>query len=123
MNYWESQKSFWKTPAGRVLHVALIVAILVGGLLVLNFIITPYPVIESFDVTPIAISKGESANLSWSVVGASEVKIDPGIGPVELQGFRTVSPAETVVYTLWAVNGSRNRSAEAQLMVDPAYEP
>jgi hypothetical protein len=118
MNYWESQKSFWKTPAGKVLHLGLLIAILGGGLLALNFIITPYPVIESFDVTPIVISKGETANLSWSVIGASEVKIDPGIGQVEPQGFRMVSPTETVVYTLWAVNGSRNRSAEARLMID-----
>jgi hypothetical protein len=118
MNYWESQKSFWKTTAGRVLHLALLLAILGGGLLALNFFITPYPVIESFHVTPVVILPGQSANLSWSVVGASEIKIDPAIGQVEPKGFRMVSPAETVVYTLWAVNGSRNRSAEARLMVD-----
>jgi len=118
MNYWESQKSFWKTPLGRVLHIALLLAILGGGLLALNFLISPYPVIQSFDVTPVVIAPGQSANLSWSVVGASEVRIDPGIGIVPLEGFRMVSPNDTLIYTLWAVNGSRNRSAEARLMVD-----
>ena len=118
MNYWEQQKSFWKTPVGRVLHIAILVAILGGGLLALNILVSPYPVIEFFDATPVVINKGDSTNLSWSVIGATEVTIAPNIGRVDLKGSRIVSPSETTIYTLYAVNGSRNRSVEARVMVE-----
>jgi hypothetical protein len=117
MNYWEMQKSFWKTPAGIAIWLALLVAVLGGGLLALNIFVSPYPVIESFDARPGVASAGEASNLSWSVVGASQVEIQPGIGPVALKGFKMVSPLVTTTYTLMAVNGSRNRSMNARVLV------
>lgn len=117
MNYWEMQKSFWKTPAGIAIWLMLLVSIFAGGLLALNIFVSPYPVIESFGADPVVISSGEAANLNWSVVGASKVQIDPGIGPVGLRGFLKVSPQQTTTYTLTAVNGTRNRSADVRVMV------
>ena len=110
--YWEMQKSFWKTPPGVVIWTAALMAIMAGGILALNFLGSPYPVIEFFDAAP-----GQSSVLSWSVVGASLVEIDQDIGPVALEGSRSVSPSEDTIYRLIAVNGSRNRSAELKVSV------
>jgi hypothetical protein len=117
MNYWDMQKSFWKTPIGVAIWIILLVAILGGGLLALNLFASPYPIIEHFDAKPILVSLGEPANLSWSVIGASQVEINQGIGQVELKGFRILYPSETTIYTLMALNGTRNRSADVRVMV------
>uniref|UniRef100_UPI00257B4BFD hypothetical protein n=1 Tax=Methanosaeta sp. UBA356 TaxID=1915559 RepID=UPI00257B4BFD len=50
--YWEMQKSFWKTPPGVVIWFGVLLAILAGGILALNFLGSPYPVIEFFDAEP-----------------------------------------------------------------------
>lgn len=119
MNYWEAQKSFWKTPAGVAIWLALLVAILGGGLLALNLLVSPYPVIESFDANPSVIRAGEATNLSWSVVGASRVFMNQGIGQVDLKGNVLATPSESTTYELVAVNGSRNRSMQVRVMVLP----
>jgi len=116
-NYWEMQKSFWKTPTGIVIWVLLLAAILGGGLLALNVFCSPYPVIESFHADPVAVRPGGACNLSWSVVGASQVEIDQGVGEVVLKGFTEVRPPETTTYMLTAVNGSINRSTTLKIIV------
>jgi hypothetical protein len=118
MNYWERQKSFWKTPWGMALYFLLLIALLAGGLLALNHFSSPFPVIETFRASPLAIGQGEAANLSWRVVGAERVEIDQGMGIVDGSGSWKVSPEETTVYTLTAINGTRIRSAEARVMVE-----
>lgn len=117
MNYWEMQKSFWKTPTGIAIWFALLVAIIGGGLLALNISVSPYPVIEFFDANPVAVTSGEASNISWSVIGATEVEINHEIGRVGLKGNALVFPDETTFYTLTAVNGSRNRSLDVKVIV------
>jgi hypothetical protein len=96
-----------------------ILAVILGGLLLaLNLFVSPFPIIESFDADPSVIQPGEDVNLRWSVIGATKVSINQGIGAVESKGFRSVSPAETSVYTLTALNGSRNRSADVRVIVE-----
>jgi hypothetical protein len=118
MNYWERQKSFWKTPLGMALYLLLLISLLAGGLLALNHFSSPFPVIETFRAAPLVIAQGESANLSWRVVGAERVEIDRGIGFVQGSGSWKVTPDETTVYTLTAINGTRIRSVEARVMVE-----
>lgn len=117
-NYWDMQKSFWKTPAGIAIWIAMLVAVVGGGLLALNAFVSPYPVIEFFDADPVLVNPGESTNLSWNIIGASYVEIDHGIGLVGLHGFRQVVPSMTTTYTLTAVNGSRNRTREVRVLVN-----
>lgn len=118
MNYWDMQKSFWKTPAGIAIWIVMLVAVVGGGLLALNAFVSPYPVIEFFDADPVVVNPGESSNLSWNIIGASRVEIDHGIGLVELHGFRQVAPSETATYSLTAVNGSRNRTRDVRVLVN-----
>jgi hypothetical protein len=116
-NYWEMQKSFWKTPTGIAIWIMLLAAILGGGLLALNVFGTPYPVIESFRADPMVVNPGGASNLSWSVIGAARVEIDQGVGEVALKGFMQVKPIKTTIYRLTAVNGSINRSMTLEIMV------
>ena len=116
-NYWEMQKSFWKTPTGIAIWFTLLAAIIGGGLLALNVFVSPYPVIEFFHANPVAVAPGEASNLSWNVIGASQVEIDHEIGRVGLKGFFLVTPTETTTYTLKAVNGTRNRSLDVKVIV------
>jgi hypothetical protein len=118
MNYWDMQKSFWKTPAGIAIWIMMLAAVVGGGLLALNAFVSPYPVIEFFDADPVVVNPDEASNLSWSIIGARHVEIDHGIGQVELHGFCQVAPSETTIYTLTAVNGSRNRSREVRILVN-----
>jgi hypothetical protein len=119
-NYWETQKSFWKTPAGIAMWIILLAAILGGGMLALNVFGSPYPVIESFHADPVVVNPGGSCNLSWSVVGASLVEVDQGIGEVALKGSLLVLPLRTTTYRLTAINGSINRSMALKIMVQQA---
>lgn len=117
-SYWDMQRSFWRTPPGIALWILLMAASLGGGLLALNIVVSPYPVIEFFDAEPVVIAPGGSALLSWSVIGAGSVEIRPGVGSVEPSGRREVSPSATTTYTLMALNGSRNRSREIKVFVE-----
>jgi hypothetical protein len=116
-NYWGMQKSFWKTPKGIAIWIMLLAAILGGGLLALNVLGSPYPVIESFRADPVVVSPGGASNLSWSVIGAARVEIDQGVGEVALKGFMQVKPIETTTYRLTAINDSINRSMTLKIMV------
>lgn len=118
MNYWEMQKSFWKTPAGVAIWMGLLAVTLGGLLLALNLFVSPFPIIESFDADPSIIQPGDEVILSWSVIGAASVSINQGIGDVESTGAISVFPAKTSVYTLMALNGSRNRSADVRVIVE-----
>ena len=118
MNYWESRKSFWTTPKGFILQITAILIILGGALVTLNLYTSPFPVIEYFDAKPVVINSGEATILSWSVVGATTVKIDQGVGNVVLKGATSLSPSETTTYTLMSVNGTRNRTRSVRVLVN-----
>jgi hypothetical protein len=118
LNYWERKRSFWVTPVGILIETIAILAIVAGAILALNLFSSPFPVIERFDATPNFISFGEVSMLSWSVVGATSVRIDPEIGVVELEGNRDISPYQTTIYTLSAVNGTRNVSRSIRVVVE-----
>jgi hypothetical protein len=117
MNYWESRKSFWTTWKGFVIQIAAILIILGVAVIGLNLLTTPFPIIESFEADPVALSLGEASHLSWSIVGATAVEIDQGIGRVSLKGDLKISPPETTTYSLTAKNGTRNRTKSIKVIV------
>ena len=68
------------------------------------------PTILSFSANPSTISEGESATLSWNVIGGVEdldVTLTPGDVELSKTGSLQVSPSETTTYTLTAGNISR----------------
>ena len=70
------------------------------------------PAIRAFTATPGSIHPGGTAQLSWSVTGATSLSIDPGVGTVTGTGV-AVTPTGTTTYTLTATNTAGNSTASA----------
>ena len=81
----------------------------------------PLPVIASFSASPGTITSGQSSTLSWSVSGATELRLDPGNITVTGQTSRSVSPTSTTTYILTATNnaGSLARSVLVTVNLPP----
>ncbi len=78
------------------------------------------PTIGSFTASPSTIAAGQSATLSWGLVGNADVaEIDNGIGGVPTPGSLTVSPTSTTTYTLTGRCGSNTASAQVTVSVNP----
>ncbi|MEA1948214.1 MAG: sugar-binding protein, partial [Thermodesulfobacteriota bacterium] len=56
-----------------------------------------------FSADPQTITPGKSSTLSWNVIHADNISIDPGIGSVDPNGSYEVFQTETTTYTLTAV--------------------
>jgi uncharacterized protein YkwD/chitodextrinase len=78
------------------------------------------PTVTSFTATPSSIVAGQSANLSWSTVGATAVTITGGIGQVSGSGSQIVTPAQTATYTLTASNSAGTATATVTVSVTAA---
>jgi hypothetical protein len=76
------------------------------------------PQIQSFTVSSSVIPYGASATLAWSVVGATTVTIDNGIGAVPVSGSQTVTPGKTRTYTLVAQNSAGTNSSTTTITVN-----
>jgi len=79
------------------------------------------PVIASFTVEPASIEVGQSVTLRWSVSNATDVTIDQGVGAVQSQGSRQLSPRRSTTYTLTAngPGGSDTRSVNLTVSNPP----
>jgi hypothetical protein len=62
------------------------------------------PVINSFTASPASIQAGSPVIISWSISGATDIKIVPEIGPADKQISITVYPPASTDYTLTASN-------------------
>jgi len=72
--------------------------------------------IALFNVEPSMINKGETANLSWNVTGATTVSIDNDIGNVSLSGTRIIAPIQNTTYVLTALNSTSSKTATTQII-------
>jgi hypothetical protein len=77
--------------------------------------------VARFTATPSTITRGSSTLLEWNVQGANTVTISPDIGTVPAIGNRTVSPNDTITYTLTAsATGAPNQTATVTVTVTAA---
>src|SRR3989337_1945387 len=62
----------------------------------------PPPPAPSVSLTaePSSIERGQSATLRWSSQNVTDMDLQPGIGRVDPQGTRSVSPTDSTTYTL-----------------------
>ncbi len=67
------------------------------------------PVCDYFTASPVTITRGQSTTLTWGTTNASSAFINNGVGNVDVDGSRTVSPLETTTYTLTAT-GAENKT-------------
>jgi peptidoglycan-associated lipoprotein len=79
------------------------------------------PVIATFTVEPASIEMGQSVTLRWSVSNSTDVTIDQGVGAVQSQGSRQLSPRRSTTYTLTAngPGGTDSRSVNVTLSNPP----
>lgn len=64
------------------------------------------PVIDVFNVNPAEINAGDTAVIVWTVTGATSVTMDPHIGVMPSSGSIEITPPETTIYTIYAINES-----------------
>ncbi len=70
-----------------------------------------------FNSNPTRIRQGQTSELSWKVLNADEVSIS-GIGKVAAEGRLTVTPQQTITYTLTAKNKVNEENATASVIVE-----
>jgi hypothetical protein len=77
-------------------------------------------VIESFTVSPSPVAPLDATALSWQVVGASHLDLEPGIGDVTGQSTYPLTPSATMQFTLIASNDAGSTQAQVTVGVLPA---
>lgn len=82
------------------------------------------PSIANFTASPPEIGLGQSSTLTWSVLNATSVSLDNGIGLIAGNTI-SVNPAQTVTFTLTATNtlGTFSASTSAQVTVKVSASP
>ncbi|TAK34979.1 MAG: hypothetical protein EPO21_07680 [Chloroflexota bacterium] len=81
------------------------------------------PAIQSFTASPNLLTHWGMTTLSWNVSDATAVSIEPGIGPVDRTGTRSVVVSSSTSYVLTAVNASGQTSTATLPVttIDPPY--
>ena len=77
------------------------------------------PLVYNFWAEPSTLMKGSSTKLSWNVMGAYSVRIDPTVGVVKTTGSINVTPASSTTYTLTATNSGGTVRASEEVHVLP----
>lgn len=115
-----TNSSFFHKRSGKLFLMAISAVTVILTLIALNFVSSPFPIIEIFDVHPGTVPLGEPSTISWKVIGAESILIEPDIGNVEDEGKIEVRPTTSMVYTLYAKNGSIERSESVDVLVEGA---
>jgi hypothetical protein len=76
------------------------------------------PIITTFSASPPAIKSGETTTLTWSVIGATSININEGIGGVSVADSRNVTPLATTTYKLTAINNYGSITKSVTVTVD-----
>jgi peptidoglycan-associated lipoprotein len=76
----------------------------------------------SLSANPNTLEKGQSTTLTWQTTNATDVNID-GIGAVDTNGSRQVTPAESTTYHLIAKGAGGTQEATARVTVSAAPPP
>jgi hypothetical protein len=85
--------------------------------------VNPPPIIASLGINPSQIAPGQYATLSWSVSGATSVRIDPDIGDVPATGSQAVNPTTTTTYVLSATSSCCAVNKTVVLIVNTPTPP
>ncbi|MGA7631227.1 MAG: peptidoglycan-associated lipoprotein Pal [Terriglobales bacterium] len=76
----------------------------------------------SLSANPNTVDAGQPTTLTWQTTNATDVSID-GIGPVDLNGSRQVTPVGSTTYHLVAKGTGGTQDATARVTVNPAPAP
>jgi peptidoglycan-associated lipoprotein len=83
------------------------------------------PRIDTFVAEPAAIQRGQSSTLRWTVANATNMTIDQGLGAIQANGTRQVTPGNSTTYTLTAsgAGGMDTRSVTVTVNAPPPAPP
>ena len=76
----------------------------------------------SLSANPNTVDKGQATTLTWQTTNATDVSID-FIGPVDANGSRQVTPAESTTYHLVAKGTGGSQDSTARVTVNAAPPP
>ena len=79
--------------------------------------VNPSPPTVTLSATPLEITSGQSANLTWSTSNATTCVITPNIGSVDPNGSVSVTPAETTIYEITGSGAGGAATAEVTVVV------
>jgi hypothetical protein len=89
--------------------------------------VTAPPVIAQFSANRLVSEPNQPVSITWSVIGARTIAIQPEIGPVPASGTFTVYPNRTTVYTLIATSDccvvNRTITVQVAQFPVPSYLP
>ncbi|WP_417917092.1 carboxypeptidase regulatory-like domain-containing protein [Candidatus Electronema sp. JC] len=81
------------------------------------------PPTVSLSADPASIAAGGNSTLTWTSTNADSVSIDNGIGTVDLNGTKSVSPTAKTTYTITATGAGGTATDTATVEVLPADAP
>ena len=109
---------FWRVLRKMKKQIAAIgVICLLSTLLITGCEEQKTPEITSFTVNPEEIEIGQSSQLQWIVKNATSVRINNGIGIVNLTGTYTITPTDSTTYTLTAESSTKTITATTRITV------
>jgi len=76
----------------------------------------------SLSANPNTVEKGQATTLTWQTTNANDVSID-GIGPVDPNGSKSVTPADSTTYRLTAKGAGGTQDATARVTVNAPAPP
>ena len=84
----------------------------------------PQPTV-SLQATPPNVQRGQATTLRWSSTNATSLTLAPGVGNVSAEGNTSVTPTDSVTYTISAMGpgGSATASARVTVTVPPPPPP
>jgi len=73
----------------------------------------------SLTAEPAALSQGQSATLTWTSTNATDLDLEPGLGPQQAAGSTSVTPQGSTQYTLTANGPGGTGTCNARVTVVP----
>ena len=88
--------------------------------------LAPTPVLSAtLTADPPSIEKGKSVTLHWSSQNATDLDLQPGVGKVEAEGSKVITPQDSTTYTLKAIGpgGTQTPQAHVNVAAPPVPPP
>jgi peptidoglycan-associated lipoprotein len=77
----------------------------------------------TLEATPTVVQRSQSSTLRWTSTNATSLMVAPGIGTVAPEGTTTVSPTDSITYTITATGPAGTAEASAHITVTTAAAP
>ena len=77
----------------------------------------------TLSATPTIVQRGQSTTLQWTSTNATSLSLSPGVGSVAPQGSNSVTPTDSITYTITATGPGGTAESSAHVTVTPGAPP